>query len=504
MATQSSVRLIVSTSFSERVLWYLGWRPRPLNLLGLGLAVGGLLLFRHAAGLLLGLLALILRWKTASLINRTYGQLLCQAESRIKQEGAKRLGIAIDDSQCYVVAVGRGSAPIGVKTKPIHDISVVYICDVFFGIYTGASFRLSDTEIQLPATGEEIYFRHVSAVNYRDPLIEVVLSHGRATRQFTVGSVDSSSFLEALRAKLRASSLPSRAAAPREIVSQLLAQEADSARAAGDPPARTLPERAGPTMDDEERYCYLRSSRLSQLYADPTVLDALVEQLDVPGKLSVIRQLTEREKQEAIETQIDHFRRTPTSFWYGVPTYEVLAASIWRAEEFLRRRLIREIFSGVSQEEDLLHPVARWLSDRGHEPYMEVPLGRRRIDVLGYKKPAFAGSGWLTAVELKNEDAQFGRAIDQMGTFAEYAHVVYLACTPAFAAEHLERNAESRGVKHWDPKVLERKLTAGGFGLLIVERDLVFEVIKPVERVPSSANVANTVNGLTAVLRVEC
>jgi len=135
---------------------------------------------------------------------------------------------------------------------------------------------------------------------------------------------------------------------------------------------------------------------------------------------------------------------------------------------------------------------------------MEVPLGRRRIDVPGYKKGAFSGSGWLTAVELKNEDTQFGRAIDQMGTFAEYAHVVYLACTPAFAAEHLERNAESRGVKHWDPKVRERKLTAGGFGLLIVERDLVFEVIKPVERIPSSANVANAVNGLTGVLRVEC
>ena len=68
-----------------------------------------------------------------------------------------------------------------------------------------------------------------------------------------------------------------------------------------------------------------------------------------------------------------------------------------------------------------------------------------------------------------------------MGTFGEYANVVYLACTPAFAAEYLDRNSESRGVPHWDPGVLDRKLKAGGFGLLLVERDAVFEVIEPIE-----------------------
>jgi len=153
MATYSSVRLTPSSRLSDRILWYLGWRPRPLNLVGIGLAVGGLLLLRHPTGLLLGLLPLVLRWKTASLINRTCGQLLREAESRVKEEGAKRLGIRIEDSQCYAVAVGRGTAPIGVKAKPTHDVSVVYICDVFFAIYTGASFRLSDLAIQLPATG---------------------------------------------------------------------------------------------------------------------------------------------------------------------------------------------------------------------------------------------------------------------------------------------------------------------------------------------------------------
>ena len=133
---------------------------------------------------------------------------------------------------------------------------------------------------------------------------------------------------------------------------------------------------------------------------------------------------------------------------------------------------------------------------------MEISLGLGRADVLGYKKPGFSGSGWLTAVELKNDDDEFARAPDQMGTFAEYANAVYAACTPAFAAEYLDRNEKS--VKHWDPTVLERKLTDGGFGLLIVERDSVFEVIKPAERTPSSSNVSRVVSTLSEVRLIEC
>jgi hypothetical protein len=135
---------------------------------------------------------------------------------------------------------------------------------------------------------------------------------------------------------------------------------------------------------------------------------------------------------------------------------------------------------------------------------MEVPLGRRRIDVLGHRAAGFGHPASLLAVELKNDDIQFARGIDQMGTFGEYAHAVYLAGTPAFCAEYLDRNAESRGVNHWDPGVLERKLTSGGFGLLIVERDNVYEVIRPAERTPSVSNVNTAVARLSSVRRVEC
>ena len=144
-----------------------------------------------------------------------------------------------------------------------------------------------------------------------------------------------------------------------------------------------------------------------------------------------------------------------------------------------------------------MRPVARWLAARTEEPYMEVQLGRRRIDVLGHK------NGRLTAVELKNSDEEFRRGPDQMNSFAEYAHTVYLACTPAFAADYLERNADHRDVNRWDPTLLDRKLKQGGFGLLIVERDNVFEVIKPVEQNPSPERVSRVVSKLTSIQMVE-
>jgi hypothetical protein len=464
-------------------------------------------LFRSPYGLLLGVTGLALRWKTATIINSAHQQHIPEAVARVKQEGASRMGVQLCDAEAHTIVSGRGKSPFFVKAKPEYDISVVYIADVFFAVFAGASFRVPKSEVELPAKGEEIYFRHVSAINYQDPVLEVVLANGHTTRQFKVGSVGDSSVLEALRMKLRAASQqPARRAV---AASQTMTVESPVIGAA--PLAVSVSEQrtvigpGGMGNAEEERYCYLRFSKLMQLYQDPVVLDALIDQLEVPGKVSVLKRLTDREKQEAIETQIDHFRRTPTSVWNRVPTYEVLAASIWRAQEdFLPRRLVRETFARVSQEEDLLRPVSKWLLGQGYKPFMEVPLGRRRLDVLGHKAGSMGRAASLMAVELKNDDIQFARGIDQMGTFGEYTHPVYLACTPAFCAEYLDRNAESRGVNHWDPGVLDRKLTAGGFGPLIVERDNVSEVIKPTERTPSASNVNMVVSGLTAVRRVEC
>jgi len=136
---------------------------------------------------------------------------------------------------------------------------------------------------------------------------------------------------------------------------------------------------------DDERYCYIRSSKLMGYYSDPTVISALRERLQVPGTVATHNQMSDHEKKMAIEAQIELFSQTPSSLWFRVPPREILAASISRCRgELLSPRVILDKFYEFAREEDLRRPVARWLKGRSDEPYMEIQLGRHRIDVLGH------------------------------------------------------------------------------------------------------------------------
>jgi hypothetical protein len=493
-----------------RIIWRLGWNPAPTYSLVVVTAIVGWLILQHPIGLVFGFLGLVPRWKAISLINKSWQEHLNKAESLVKEQGATRLGVSLDEAQVTVLRMGRGKPPFGATPNPEYSISVVYICEAFFAVYQGAILNLSELDVQLPAQGEEVYFRHVSAVNYTPPNIEVILSNGKSMRKFDVGAEGGGAVLGALRAKLREPVSRVSASVAQRGVPRLETQ-ASPAEQEGTPQVAE----DGPTLlpggQSDERHCYLRLGKLRQLLNEPSVLDVLVEQLDVPGAAKNLKQLTAQEKMQCVETQIDHFRRTPTSVWYGVPTLDVLAASIWRAADdpfyrekgLLTKKLVRrEWFCGVSEEDDLRVPVAKWLKKKGYEPYMEIPLGSGRVDVLGSVKPAFSNSGRLIAVELKNDYEQFKRALNQMSTFAEYTNAVYMACTPDFAAEYLDHNEQSTG--HWDREVLERKLAGGGFGLLIVERDQVFEVLNPTEKTPPGANASRVASALSAVNLIEC
>lgn len=477
----------------SRVLWSLGWSPRTLYAIGVLVALCGALTVKSPGGLLLGLVVLIIRWKSTVLINETSARLIGLAEARVAAEGAKRLGLDLNSSECKVIFIGQSVGPFGIRVEPEYNVCAIYICDAFFSIYSGTSFSLETFQLRLATTGDEVYFRHVIAVDYRNSKIEITLSRGDTSKHIAVGSdANATVLLEPLRAKLRTTQGP---ATSRAAVVLGRASEDD---------VKGSDEKLHTDTEEDLRHCYLRHTKLMEYYSDPTVLSALIEQLQVPGTASTLKRMSDAEKKQAIESQIDHFRQTPNSFWYGVPQLEVLAASIWRARGVhLKMRLVADKFYAVAREEDLMRPVAQWLTARGDEAYMEIPLGRRRIDVLGYNKAGLISSARLTAVELKNSDEQFRRGPDQMATFAEYAHSVYLACTPAFAAEYLERNADNRNVNHWDPCLLDRKLKQCRFGLLIVERNKVFEVIRPAEQTVADAKIGKIVSGLSSFQRIE-
>src|SRR5580693_6190924 len=85
------------------------------------------------------------------------------------------------------------------------------------------------------------------------------------------------------------------------------------------------------TNPNAVRFCYLRVPQLQSLLKDPKLLDVLIDQLQVPGKPSVLKALSDEEKVTAIDRQIENYTRTETSLWRNVDPAEVLAASIFRS-----------------------------------------------------------------------------------------------------------------------------------------------------------------------------
>lgn len=235
---------------------------------------------------------------------------------------------------------------------------------------------------------------------------------------------------------------------------------------------------------DSVRFAYLRLPLLRKALEDDRLLDMLVRELGVPGKPAVLKALSRTEKLKAINVQIEHFRSTPTSEWHEVAPPEILAAVIF--ESGMSDRFVMNLFSNVKKEAALKAPVTAWLRAKDMHVFDEVPMGSNRTDLLGRKKGGWFTSSELIAVELKDDLNQLKRGLDQMASYGDYSHKVYLACTPFLAADYLAAHVAGVKVKRWDPQVLDRKLDQIGSGLLLVEGDAVFEYRVPRPRYPAA------------------
>lgn len=246
---------------------------------------------------------------------------------------------------------------------------------------------------------------------------------------------------------------------------------------------------------DDRYYCYMPGAQVRHALSEVVVLDALMPVLGVEGKPAQLKRMPADQKLDAIEERIAHLRRAKMSLFRDVEPAEIVAACIFR--EFGNSKG-GSLFHAVKQEKQLAKPVALWLRERKKaEPYGEVPMGTKRIDVMGHRKGGFFSSEVIIAVELKNELEQLKRGLDQMATFSEYASEVYLACTPYMAASYLNKHAESPSVTHWDPEALNNKLKKFGFGLLLVAPtapDPVVEVFPPRSGAPSAKKLKETLS----------
>jgi hypothetical protein len=233
---------------------------------------------------------------------------------------------------------------------------------------------------------------------------------------------------------------------------------------------------------DTTRYCYLRLRSLKAAVKDRKVVDALVEELEVP-------RATGEANMAAIERQIEALRGTKSSVWYEVPAPEVLAASIFRAGKRIGG-IVDELFGPVSRARDLAGPLAAWLNLAGLTPHPGGAPGAGRANVVGYRGGQFMSSTRIVGIEATNDATELDRALDEMRTSREHTHASYIACTPALAAEFLWAQASVPGVSRWDAEALRRRLQVSGCGLLLVEGDAVAQALLPKERKPDSAMLA--------------
>jgi len=251
---------------------------------------------------------------------------------------------------------------------------------------------------------------------------------------------------------------------------------------------------------EDQFYCYLRGATLRVLLDDGACLDTLMAALGVTGKPAQNRKMPPKEKWQAIEHQIAHLQKTPTGPWYQIDASEIVAATLFRVLGSKAAKL----FGAARSEEALRQPIVSWLKrEKKLNVYDEVSTARNRADVMGYGKDGlFFKSDFVVAVELKNDLRELKRAADQLLTYSEYAHEVYLACTPYMAAECLHEHASAPTVRNWDPEWLNNRLRKIGAGLLLVnmgngrQEPEIITALKPMQQSPNPKKLAEVLRSI--------
>jgi hypothetical protein len=244
------------------------------------------------------------------------------------------------------------------------------------------------------------------------------------------------------------------------------------------------------TDPDTTRFCYLRLRRLKEAMKNPQIVDGVMRELSVPSAGTT---LSPRQKIAAIDLHIDRLRADKTSIWFGAAPGEVLAAGIFNLRK-LHDDAAGKLFSDVADENDLGPAIRMWLNVMGFVEYKDAPAGLPNVDVLAYQAGRLMTKPRIVGIELHNDVNDLGPTLERMNIVAPYTNVMYLACTPAFAAEYLLASGNAPGTKRWNPSALRLKLAALGFGLFIVEGEAVSESLAPRERQLDLKTVMSFIN----------
>ena len=465
-------RVRFSIGPGDRVLWFLAWNPRWVIAIAVIVAAAAWYSLHSPWAVLAGLLLMwpwlagvrLVRRRTPEIHKEQLGSLHRDVLTRIDADSTTATVFILDPHFEQPHGVLKTAAETHFLVLALAE-HALYIFEPVLATWRTLTFE------PLSCGLKEYPYQEIRTVGVVDDNILLKLPLGQEVR-FEIGPI-AVKVANDLRSRISPYGrnarphLPNRTgAAPAADLSVGPAREGpilsrDAGEPTEEPPA------------DEPRYCFIRQSNLNRILEHSGHLDDLMEILSVPGKVGYLRGMDVASKQRALEECVEAYRNSATSRWRGVEFLEVIAASIFRMSRetdrrdfktFKKRYVERKVFHAVSREDDLAEPVERWLRQCGMQPHSEVEIGRNRADLVGVSE-----SREILIVELKNDYSQFKRAFNQLATFAEYSHKVYVACTPAFGAEYLDSTLEnSTTVAHWEPDALTRQLEKEGVGLLLV------------------------------------
>lgn len=191
-----------ATKAITSALWWLGWRAK-VAWAG-GLLVTGLFgawLNSFILGAVPGLIIVTAWFCGTRLINQTWKPLFDSGFKTINAASARKLGLSSGSVESYSLVYNRGSALLVTPARR-YAITPLFIGGKFLGVVEGSAYDLVSRVAHLGSATKEMYYQHISSIDYKAPYFQVRTSAGE-TISFESSQADAGSAVDAVRRRLR-------------------------------------------------------------------------------------------------------------------------------------------------------------------------------------------------------------------------------------------------------------------------------------------------------------
>jgi hypothetical protein len=192
----------------DAVRWWIGWRPKATIVTCVCLGAVMSAANSSAVPLMVLLVLGVCIWVKGTQTVKTHApRLLAEVEAQCVAAGARKLGMDVAPEQTFLMrGEMRGENDerytlIPFSTK--HKLTVIYVTDAFIGVYAGSSYDLKELQTRLGSTTKEVYYPHVSGVEFCPPIFKLATSSEQMIYPISDNPEVGEAALNAIRAKLR-------------------------------------------------------------------------------------------------------------------------------------------------------------------------------------------------------------------------------------------------------------------------------------------------------------